>query len=1175
MTQSLKGIKANIIVSATSSITTATSIGGNLLPTGNVTYDIGSSTARWKDIYLSNNTIYLGNTAVSANSILPINLDIAPEVLTINVAAPFPGDDVKWLWNWQTSTLPYARTTIVNSEQVSVPLYKQGTYQLNNFANEQTGSMTQRHEGYLKWIDGAGKQNLVSWAVDAGNVSFSTANINNGNSTVVQRINISVPSVVTLPTLTQPSGISYNVSFANIGAYTISGYAEGDNKTIGPLYRGSTYTFNLASSLANHPFYITTDNGTGFVSGQYIGEYTTGVTGSRNNGTTGKTTLTFTVPQNAPDTLYYQCGVHSMMRGALIIKDLAVETNINGNYVLYFQHTDEGHKTPVEIRPIPSLVNQMCVVYDASVGKFVPQDLATYVENTPSFKNKIREVAGTATLIAPNGVAVVPTVLVVEDVSYLPLVNNKDGDIAFDAYTNSIYVWNINAWYYTKPTSFPAANVVGTVANATYATTSGTAYSVSAANISGTVNLATYATTANSVAGSNVSGTVANATIAGTVYTNAQPNITSIGTLTDLSVSGNTTITGNLTVSGTTTTINSTIVSVNDINIVLANNATSATQANGAGITINGANATMNYISSSNSFVFSHTITTGNLVTSGSGGNISGANNISATTFTGNGSLLTSITGANITGYVPNANIANTAYSVNASNISGTVNLATYATTANSVAGSNVTGYVPNANIANTAYSVAVANVSGIGNIATINKDGNTSNILYGNGVFASAPASSTYGNSNVVTLLSSFGSNTITTTGTLTAGNLVTSGSGGNISGANNISANTFTGNGSLLTSITGANVSGYVPNANIANIAYSVAVANVSGIGNIATVNKDGNASNILYGNGVFAAPAAVSSYGNSNVATFLGSYGSNTIVTTGNVSVGNIIGNGQALTGLTGANITGQVGNALVAGTVYTAAQTNITSVGTLTSLTVTGNITGANLVGNHYGNGSTLTSITGANVTGYVPNSNIANVAYSVAVANVSGIGNIATINLNSNASTVLYGNGVFAAISSGGSPANATVSGTPPVSPTAGSLWYDNATTGELYVYSGTAWVTTSIQPITNVNDPVVSGPTQANEISTQTYTITNYNASFAYVIAVTGGSYVRSGSSISWTMPAVTSNTTNYMTTQVVSGGVTSSIDTRTVLVINLNIDDTAVVVTDFSYNNYNSGWTI
>ncbi len=39
-------------------------------------------------------------------------------------------------------------------------------------------------------------------------------------------------------------------------------------------------------------------------------------------------------------------------------------------------------------------------------------------------------------------------------------------------------------------------------------------------------------TTANSVAGANVSGAVGSATTAGTVTTAAQPNITSVGTLT-------------------------------------------------------------------------------------------------------------------------------------------------------------------------------------------------------------------------------------------------------------------------------------------------------------------------------------------------------------------------------------------------------------------------------------------------------------------------------------------------------------------------------------------------------------------------------------------------------------------------------------------------------------------
>jgi hypothetical protein len=41
---------------------------GNLLPTANITYDLGSPTQRWKDLYLANNTIYLGNSTISGAS---------------------------------------------------------------------------------------------------------------------------------------------------------------------------------------------------------------------------------------------------------------------------------------------------------------------------------------------------------------------------------------------------------------------------------------------------------------------------------------------------------------------------------------------------------------------------------------------------------------------------------------------------------------------------------------------------------------------------------------------------------------------------------------------------------------------------------------------------------------------------------------------------------------------------------------------------------------------------------------------------------------------------------------------------------------------------------------------------------------------------------------------------
>ena len=484
-------IQTSIIDSSDSSAITITpdvvmsaglTVGNHILPSSTLNIDIGSDTARFRDIYLSGNTINLGGTAIGKDvdgnieivdyvtrapktitvseikvgasrkvltdtKILDFDLTIAPEVLVIDVAAPAAGADTVWLWSWQQSTLPYARLTISNSPEVNVPLYRQGTYQINNFAGYETfDTMTQTHNLYLKWIDGAGTDNLVSWAAISGPVSVTNANINGGAATNVQRLTVNVPSDVQLPTLVAPA-VTYTVANSGTGAYTFSQSAFGDNPNIGPMYRGGTYTFQI--NAAGHPLYLTTDNGTNFASGTYFGEYTSGVTNSR----TASGTLTFVVPLDAPDTLYYQCGNHSPMRGAITIKELAVETNVNGNLVIYAQHGGEGHKNPVEIRPIPSLISQMCLVYDATTAQFVPQDMATYVENTPSFKNKIREVAGTATLVAADGTAIVASVNVYDDSTYLPLVGNTAGDLAFATDNNTLYAWTGSTWQTTKSTT--------------------------------------------------------------------------------------------------------------------------------------------------------------------------------------------------------------------------------------------------------------------------------------------------------------------------------------------------------------------------------------------------------------------------------------------------------------------------------------------------------------------------------------------------------------------------------------------------------------------------------------------------------------------------------------------------------------------------------------------------
>jgi hypothetical protein len=263
-----------------------------------------------------------------------------------------------------------------------------------------------------------------------------------------------------------------------------------------------------------------------------------------------------------------------------------------------------------------------------------------------------------------------------------------------------------------------------------------------------------------------------------------------------------------------------------------------------------------------------------------------------------------------------------------------------------------------------------------------------------------------------------------ITSVGTLTSLTVTGNITAANINGGNIVVANFYYGDGGFLTNVTSngsysnSNVANYLPtytgnvgagNVNVTGTVYanglsstglaSLTVLTVSTTANLGAANNititGGTSGQKLTtnGNGVLSwTDDANSSYGDSNVTSLLGAFGSNTITTTGNANVGNIgatngvffnvSGNGSALSAITGANVSGavafattasavagrnvsgQVGNALVAGTVYTNAQPNITSVGTLTSLAVTGNVTANNFTGNGGGLSNVATKVEGS-------------------------------------------------------------------------------------------------------------------------------------------------------------------------------------------------------------------
>ena len=201
-----------------------------------------------------------------------------------------------------------------------------------------------------------------------------------------------------------------------------------------------------------------------------------------------------------------------------------------------------------------------------------------------------------------------------------------------------------------------------------------------------------------------------------------------------------------------------------------------------------------------------------------------------------------------------------------------------------------------------------------------------------------------------------------ITSVGTLGSLSVTGNVGAGNVNGTGGV----FTyvsGDGANLTSTAGANVTGEVSFAATAN---AVAGANVSGEVNFA---------------------ATANAVAGANVS--------------GEVS------NAATANAVAGANVSGTVALASVAGTVSGAAQANITSLGTLTGLGVNGTITASAITANtgvFTGDAGGLSNVVGANVTGTVSSATTAGTVTTAAQPNITSVGTLSSVTTSGNVDT---------------------------------------------------------------------------------------------------------------------------------------------------------------------------
>ena len=264
---------------ASSSLQRDLTLGGNttsngtmftqaLVPTANVTYDIGTSTLRYKDIYLSGSTINLGDVSLSAsgNTFTVANstggtLPSSMGNTTIAGTANVTGDMTIGGNLTVTGTMTYINTTDLNIGDAIISL--NADLAANIAPTEDAGININRGastNAQFKWIESTDNWSLgnttvsgiltsndhvitgtanVSTGINVGaNVNLSTSQINVGNSTVntvITSASLSTNSV------TITGGAANSVAYLNASKVVTTGSAltfDGTHLGVGGLYSG-------------------------------------------------------------------------------------------------------------------------------------------------------------------------------------------------------------------------------------------------------------------------------------------------------------------------------------------------------------------------------------------------------------------------------------------------------------------------------------------------------------------------------------------------------------------------------------------------------------------------------------------------------------------------------------------------------------------------------------------------------------------------------------------------------------------------------------------------------------------------------------------------------------------------------------------------------------------------
>ena len=353
------GVVANASTSSFLTNSGNQTLAGNFLPNASDTYDLGSLSKKWKDLYLSGSTIFLGDTKLTRNS----DGDLEIRDRATSALRKIKADEIELGTTGQRIRVIGNKIKLTNSggSDRALDLPSNIISASAQIASEISGSFSLASSSLASRITSNDTDiTTANSTIATLNAATSSYLLNNANQTLTgdlvvtgdltaQKFNTElVSSSIIFESGSTIFGNSADDIHAFSGSLKVSGSIDAQDLFIsewilgasgtnhytftGPgligaendptlyLVRGQKYKFT--NKMGAHPFRIqSTPNGSAGTS------YNDGVT----NNDVSNGTLTIDVQFDAPSKIYYQCTAHANMGGIIHILDKDTNGLLSGS----------------------------------------------------------------------------------------------------------------------------------------------------------------------------------------------------------------------------------------------------------------------------------------------------------------------------------------------------------------------------------------------------------------------------------------------------------------------------------------------------------------------------------------------------------------------------------------------------------------------------------------------------------------------------------------------------------------------------------------------------------------------------------------------------------------------------------------------------------------------------